>query len=309
MRLVYTSLILILVSLSSFGQGITILIDPGHGGSDPGHEAADKNLLPEKDLALKIAVKFGTYLSDKLDNVTVLYTRTDDRYPTLDERVEMANSKKVDYFISIHINGSPNTAIKGTESHVHSMSSKASVKLAREFENEFKTKGGRKSRGVKDSDDREHSLQVLKFTEMTSVLVECGFMTNPSEANYLNTTEGQDIIASALFRGMRNYLQETHKNISFTKKSGGESQNSAATGTSGEKKYSVQIMSSKEWLDTEKGGFKDLKHAVSRTQVAQTGYRYKYFSGSFSSKTEAVDYCNEVKKKGFPDSIVVERKN
>lgn len=303
MQLVYTFLVFVLLSFNSTGQGITILIDPGHGGSDPGHEAADKNLLPEKDLTLKIALKFGTYLSERLENVTVLYTRTDDRYPTLDERVNMANSKKVDYFISVHINGSPNTNIKGTESHVHSMGSKKSVKLARAFENEFKTRAGRKSRGVKDSDDREHSLQVLKFTEMTSVLVECGFMTNASEANYLNTSHGQDVIASALFRAMRGHLQETHKNISFTKKA------ATSTAASEDKTYSVQIMSSKEWLDTEKGGFKNLKHAVIRSQVAQTGYRYKYFSGSFSSKSEADDYCNEVKKKGFPDSIVVERKN
>lgn len=307
MQLVCASLVFIFLSFVSLGQGITILIDPGHGGSDPGHEAADKNLLPEKDLTLKIALKFGSYLSEKLENVTVLYTRTDDRYPTLDERVNMANSKNVDYFISVHINGSPNTAIKGTESHVHSMSSKASVKLAKAFENEFKTRAGRKSRGVKDSDDREHSLQVLKFTEMTSVLVECGFMTNVSEANYLNTTEGQDIIASALFRAMRSHLQDTHKNISFTKKApAGENPKPIA---STEKTYSVQIMSSKEWLDTEKGSFKGLKHNVSRTQVSQTGYRYKYFSGTFSSKAEADEYCNDVKKKGFPDSIVVERKN
>jgi N-acetylmuramoyl-L-alanine amidase len=308
MQFLYTGLVFIILSFGSFAQGITVLIDPGHGGSDPGHEAADKNLLPEKDLTLKIALKFGAYLSEKLENVTVLYTRTDDRYPTLDERVNMANSKKVDYFISVHINGSPNTNIKGTESHVHSMSSKASVKLARTFENEFKNRAGRKSRGVKDSDDREHSLQVLKFTQMTSVLVECGFMTNVSEANYLNTTQGQDVIASALFRAMRTHLQDTHKNISFTKKSGAASGNSKTAGSSGNT-YSVQIMSSKEWLDTEKGGFKNLKHAVSRTQVAQSGYRYKYFSGSFSSKAEAEEYCKEVKKKGFPDSIVVERKN
>lgn len=303
MQLVFTILVSLLLSLGSFGQGITILIDPGHGGSDPGHEAANKNLLPEKDLTLKIALKFGAYLSERLENVTVLYTRTDDRYPTLDERVNMANSKKVDYFISVHINGSPNTNIKGTESHVHSMSSKASVKLAKAFEDEFKTRAGRKSRGVKDSDDREHSLQVLKFTEMTSVLVECGFMTNVSEANYLNTTDGQDVIASALFRAMRSHLQATHKDISFTKKAGN------TTTASADKTFSVQIMSSKEWLDTEKGSFKHLKHAVSRSQVSQTGYRYKYFSGSFSSKSEAEEYCNEVKKNGFPDSIIVERTN
>lgn len=308
MQLVYTSLVFIFVSFVSFSQGVTVLIDPGHGGSDPGHEATDRNLPPEKDLTLKIALKFGAYLSEKLENVTVLYTRTDDRYPTLDERVEMANAKKVDYFISIHINGSPNPNIKGTESHVHSFTSHASVKLARAFENEFKGRAGRKSRGVKDSDDREHTLQVLKFTQMTSVLVECGFMTNKSEANYLNTSEGQDIIASALFRGMRTHLKEAHKNISFTKKEAEASKDSKSGKDSG-KTYSVQIMSSKEWLDTEKGGFKNLKHAVSRTQIAQTGYRYKYFSGSFATKSEAEQYCAEVRKKGFPDSIVVERKN
>jgi N-acetylmuramoyl-L-alanine amidase len=308
MQFLFTSLVFICLSVVSFGQGITILIDPGHGGSDPGHEAVDKNLLPEKDLTLKISLKFGAYLSERLSNVTILYTRTDDRYPTLDERVNMANSKNVDYFISVHVNGSPNTNIKGTESHVHSMNAKSSVKLARAFEDEFKGKAGRKSRGVKDSDDREHSLQVLKFTQMTSVLVECGFMTNVSEANYLNTTEGQDIIASALFRGMRTYLQENHPTISFIKKTVSDSKNVQVVNSS-EKSYSVQIMSSKEWMDTEKGGFKNLKHAVSRTQVSQTGYRYKYFSGNFSSKRDAEAYCAEVKKKGFPDSIVVERKN
>lgn len=308
MQFLYTSLVFMFMSFLSFGQGVTVLIDPGHGGSDPGHEATDKSLPSEKDLALKIALKFGSYLSEKLENVTVLYTRTDDTYPTLDERVEMANAKKVDYFISIHINGSPNANIKGTESHVHSFTARGSVKLARAFEEEFKTRAGRKSRGVKNSDDREHTLQVLKFTQMTSVLVECGFITNKSEANYLNTAQGQDIIASALFRGMRAHLQETHKDISFTKKAGATAKDASSDKDSG-KKYSVQIMSSKEWLDTEKGGFRNLKHTVSRTQVAQTGYRYKYFSGNFSSKSEAEAYCEEVRKKGFPDSIVVERKN
>ncbi|MBI3237873.1 MAG: N-acetylmuramoyl-L-alanine amidase [Flavobacteriia bacterium] len=212
-------LLLLILGWSAQGQTITILIDPGHGGSDPGHESLNSSHKSEKELNLIIAKKFGSYLSEKLSNVTVLYTRTDDTYPSLDDRVEMANSKKVDYFISIHCNGSPNTGIHGTESHVHSMTSRKSVKLAKQFEKEFGGKAGRKSRGVKDTDDREHTLQVLKFTEMTSVLVECGFLTNENEANYLNTTYGQDILASALFRGMRTFLQEEHPSIQFTKTS------------------------------------------------------------------------------------------
>lgn len=286
-------------------QTITIMIDPGHGGSDPGHLSANKNLLKEKDLNLLIAKKFGSYLTEKLANVKVVYTRTDDTYPSLDSRVEMANNQKVDYFISVHCNSSSSTSIKGTESHVHSMSSTKAVRLANIFETEFKTKAGRTSRGVKDSDDREHTLQVLKFTQMTSVLVECGFLTNVSEANFLNTTNGQDLIASALFRGMRTYLKEMHPGIKFEKSAG----TSVAASTSAAKNttttYTVQIMSSKEWMDTEKSPFTKLSKAVSRQQVSQTGYKYKYTSGVFTSMSEAEAYQKEVRSKGFSDAIVV----
>lgn len=289
---------------SAMAQTVTIMIDPGHGGSDPGHLSANANHLKEKDLNLLIAKKFGSYLTEKLANVKVLYTRTDDTYPTLDSRVDMANNQKVDYFISIHCNSSGSTATKGTESHVHTMSSKKSVRLANIFETEFKTKAGRTSRGVKDSDDREHSLQVLKFTEMTSVLVECGFLTNVSEANFLNTANGQDLIASALFRGMRTYLKEAHPTIKFEKTATTTTASSKGTSNSSSVTYTVQIMSSKEWMDTEKSPFTKLSKSVSRTQVSQSGYKYKYTSGSFTSKEEAQKYQKEVQSKGFKDAIV-----
>jgi N-acetylmuramoyl-L-alanine amidase len=286
-------------------QTITIMIDPGHGGSDPGHLSANEKHLQEKDLNLIIAQKFGGYLSSRLSNVKVIYTRTTDVYPSLDERVQLANNSNVDYFISIHCNGADNTKIAGTESHVHSMSSLKSVKLAKEFEKEFSTKAGRKSRGVKDTDDREHTLQVLKFTQMTSVLVECGFLTNPKEAAYLNTAEGQDIIASALFRGMRAYLKSAHPKIDFT---GGESTASGEkTGNSKAASYTVQIMSSKEELSTGDPRFKKLSKEVVREKVASTGYRYRYVSGRFPSKSDAQKYCNDVKKNGFPDAIVIKK--
>ncbi len=286
-------------------QTITIMIDPGHGGSDPGHLSANKNHLKEKDLNLLIAKKFGGYLTEKLTNVKVVYTRTDDTYPSLDSRVDMANNQRVDYFISVHCNSGPSTSTKGTESHVHTMSSSKSVRLANIFETEFKTKAGRTSRGVKDSDDREHTLQVLKFTQMTSVLVECGFLTNVSEANFLNTSSGQDLIASALFRGMRTYLKEAHPGIKFEKAASTVASNSVASTNSSSSIYTVQIMSSKEWMDTEKNPFTKLSKSVTRQQVSQTGYKYKYTSGTFSSKADAEAYQKDVKSKGFSDAIVV----
>jgi len=298
-------LFLIWSSLGS-AQIITIMIDPGHGGSDPGHLSANASHLKEKDLNLLIAKKFGEYLTTKLSNVKVVYTRTDDTYPTLDSRVDMANKQKVDYFISIHCNSSSNKSTKGTETHVHTMSSKKSVKLAKTFETEFKTKAGRTSRGVKDSDDREHTLQVLKFTEMTSVLVECGFLTNVSEANFLNTESGRDLIASALFRGMRTFLKESHPGVKF-EKSTTNSATAGSSSTSSGSIYTVQIMSSKDWMDTEKSPFTKLTKTVAREQVAQTGYKYRYTSGSFTSKEDAEKYQKEVRTLGFPDAIVIKK--
>jgi N-acetylmuramoyl-L-alanine amidase len=220
----------------------------------------------------------------------------------------MANSKKVDYFISIHCNANANKNIHGTESHVHDMGATKSVKLAREFEKELSTKAGRKSRGVKDSDDREHTLQVLKFTQMTSVLVECGFLTNAKEAAYLNTSSGQDVIASALYRAMKAYLIKAHPAIAFTKSSKATTptENNATTKpTTSDKKYAIQIMSSKEWLDTEKGAFKSLDKPVVREQVAQSGYKYRYYVQGFTSKSEAEKYLQIVRKKGFPDAMII----
>lgn len=304
MRYLYILLFFCLKITTAWSQKVTVMIDPGHGGSDPGHESVNKNHLPEKDLNLIIAKKVGDYLSSKVENVSVIYTRTSDVYLSLDQRVELANSKKVDYFISIHCNGNPDTKINGTETHVHSMSSKKSVKLAREIEKDFRTKAGRKSRGVKDTDDREHTLQVLKFTEMTSVLIECGFLTNPTEAAYLNTANGQDIIASAIYRGIKKHLQSGQDNKTSETNTTKQTSTENTTTTT----WTVQIMSSKEWMDTEKGNFTQLSEPVRREQVAQSGYKYIYYSGSFTSVEAAKKYREEAKKKGFTDAIVVQKK-
>lgn len=309
MRYVGIILLFWLTNSLSFGQTITVMIDPGHGGSDPGHEAISSGQMDEKDLNLLIAKKFGNYLSTRLSHVKVIYTRTDDSFISLDDRVEMANSKNVDYFISVHCNGSENANIHGTESHVHNHGASKSVKLAKIFEKEFSSRAGRKSRGVKTTEDREHSLQVLKFTEMTSVLVECGFVTNSTEAAYLNTDNGQDVLASALFRGLRTYLQEQHPTIAFTEAvtTGGITAEASGTNAS-ESSYTVQIMSSKEPIDTGSDSFKKLEKPVVREKIAESGYKYRYITGTFTSKEAANTYRDEVRKQGFPDAIVVTKK-
>ena len=79
-----------------------IMIDAGHGGKDPGNLGTKRYSTTEKDISLKVAVKLGKYIKDKIPGVKVIYSRTTDTYPTLKERTEKANKEKVDLFISIH---------------------------------------------------------------------------------------------------------------------------------------------------------------------------------------------------------------
>ena len=104
MRIILAFYFLIFLSNVNLGQSgkIKLVIDPGHGGSDPGYVSNFKNHLSEKDLNLLIAKKLGGYISENLQNIEIIYTRNDDSFPSLDERVELANTENADYFISIH---------------------------------------------------------------------------------------------------------------------------------------------------------------------------------------------------------------
>jgi N-acetylmuramoyl-L-alanine amidase len=78
-----------------------VCIDPGHGGKDPGCHG---DLVKEKDICLSVALKFGKYIETNYPEIKVVYTRTTDVFPTLNERAEIANKNKADIFISIHCN-------------------------------------------------------------------------------------------------------------------------------------------------------------------------------------------------------------
>lgn len=306
-------LILALILASTFPQTlwsqkreVVIVIDPGHGGQDPGHLAVGSVGLPEKDLNLKISLFLGGYIEKYLQNVKVIYTRTTDVYPSLDERVNKANSSGADYFISVHCNGNDREAVHGTESHVHSMSLSKSVAFAQEIERQFSGRAGRKSRGVKDENDLQHSLQVLKFTDMTSVLVECGFLTHSGDRDFLNTTYGQEIIASAIFRAFRTTIVKEYPQISFVRAqpaNNGSGQVAAAVGG-----YAIQIASSKEPMDTNDSWFKKLQMPVIRQQLNTTSvYKYIYLVGEYASRQEAKEALLKIQAQGYKDAIVVKK--
>ncbi len=94
-------------SLSAKGKKVNkIVLDAGHGGKDFGARGAISN---EKDITLAVTLKLGKLLSDSMRNMQVIYTRTEDVYPSLVERHELANKSNADLFIAIHVNSTPYT--------------------------------------------------------------------------------------------------------------------------------------------------------------------------------------------------------
>lgn len=97
-----------------FGSLNTVVIDAGHGGKDKGCLGASSY---EKDIALAISLKLGTYLKEKFENLNVIYTRKEDIFLELDERAAIANRNRADLFICIHANAASASAY-GTETFV-----------------------------------------------------------------------------------------------------------------------------------------------------------------------------------------------
>lgn len=234
----------------------TIVIDPGHGGKDPGAQAYG---IKEKDIVLDVAKKLGGYLEEKLD-VRVVYTRTDDRFIELNDRGHIANEAGGKLFISLHANASRARSAHGTETFflgphkseaarrvmerenrvvnlesnpeqyeafdeealvrytlTQSAYMRQSERLAGLVEQQFRERVHRKSRGVKQA-----GLIVLWSASMPAVLVELGFLSNRSEARFMASEQGRIYLASAIFRAVRAYKAEYEKGMNLARIGGGE---------------------------------------------------------------------------------------
>lgn len=293
-RTLKLSIILIFYSLTLFSQSnpILIVIDPGHGGKDPGNLATSDSYYNEKNLNLMIALKLGEYLTDNLDNVEVVYTRQADIFVDLDDRVDLANQNNADYFISIHCNYSPKPHVNGTSTHIHSTDLKASYELAQSIENDFVTRAKRNSLGVFDANKRGRNLYVVQHTKMPSVLIECGFMSNTKEEKYLNSSEGQAYIASAIYRGVKKFIQNNHTVV--------DDRSTV---------YRVQISASKNPIYLNSHEFQKLDLRVEEYVFENQNYKYKYYVGWEYDLQSAKDIMYEVQKLGFPDAFIVKFDN
>jgi len=166
----------------------TVVIDPGHGGQDPGAAASG---MKEKDLNLEISRELMRLLRD--EKIPALLTRGDDSFLSLEQRCEAADNSKAARFLSVHCNASENQSAEGIEVF-HAPDSEAGKKFAQSLHQEL-SKLGRVDRGVKPA-----GYYVLKHTRMPASLVECGFITNREEAVWIK--EHIVEIARALAQGI-----------------------------------------------------------------------------------------------------------
>ncbi|WP_090091114.1 N-acetylmuramoyl-L-alanine amidase [Clostridium uliginosum] len=189
-----------------------IVIDPGHnfGGDDGAYATHDRVTYIERDLNMQLGVKLKSDLESK--GYTVMMTRNEtDREtlavtPSLTKRVNLANDIGADFFVSLHHNSADAASANGIETFYSSKSqdenfggaysdSKISISksMATNITNNICNKAGFTNRGGKDS-----GLFVCRNTKMPSVLVECGFITNPSEAIKCTDSSSQEIVTSAI---------------------------------------------------------------------------------------------------------------
>lgn len=180
-----------------------------------------------------------------------------------------------------------------------------STDLASKIQSQFKNRAGRIDRGVK-----QDVFWVIYMTSMPSVLVETGFITNPDEEKYLVSDEGQDLIASAIYRATRDYINEIDKKTNIS--TSNEKEQIAEPDSSGsdtiqvvdDLKFMIQIATSTEKKRLLPENFKGIKDVVELSSLNL----FRYAAGSFSNYSQAAEFRKKLEVV-YPDAFVIAVKN
>lgn len=226
-------------------QRLTIMLDPGHGGKDPG--ALGRGGAREKDVVLSLTRRLARKLRARLA-VDVLFTRASDTFIPLEERTARANAAGADLFISVHANASKNPKTRGIETYylnntndrasrrlasfengfqqaaadlqikadlsnilsdlIQSGKEEESIALARHLQNALVAQARKKNPGVRNIGVKKGPFYVLVGAHMPCVLVEAGFLTNKTERRLLLSRAYQEDLAEGLYRGIAQFLRK-----------------------------------------------------------------------------------------------------
>lgn len=315
------------------------MIDPGHGGHDPGNIG---NGYREKKIVLNVSLALGAEL-EKDKNIKVYYTRKKDVFVDLWKRGEMANKVNADLFISIHCNAHSSSA-NGTESFVLGLGGNkknfevakrenAVIKLEKNYKERYKgfdpdspesilglslmqeenldkslalaasiQKNFRTILNRKDRGVKQQRFVVLYQTYMPSVLVELGFLTNRNEGRYLNSKNGQQKLAKALATAIKKYVEQLRLNTVKVDDEIIDTVEVKEEKVPVEKNvvFKIQIASSKKRIKTRSYNFKGLKD-VERVKV---GKYYKYYYGITSDYEKVKASLKLAKKKGYSSAFI-----
>jgi N-acetylmuramoyl-L-alanine amidase len=223
----------------------TVIIDPGHGGKDPGaHGAYSK----EKNIALVISKKLRKALNEQMPSLHVVMTRTTDEFIELHRRDEIASEHKGDLFISIHCNSMPQkvTSEHGVlvlvygyhrkDEQLEALRENASIFIEKDYQKKYSGYGQndaintivlsnfqqkyrkecirfadlvndelKNAAGRFSHGVKEQGVLVLQQSAMPAVLVETGFINNRKDEAYLNSAKGQAAIVKAIVRAIKRY--------------------------------------------------------------------------------------------------------
>ncbi len=278
----------------------TIVIDPGHGGKDPGAIVGNAR---EKDIVLSIAMNLGKLIKERLPEVKVVYTRSTDVFIPLFERSVIANKNNADLFISIHANYCNTPSVKGTETYVLGLHRTEdnlnvakkensvillekdyttryegfnpnlsesyilfeliqnthidqSVLFAGILQDYFKEHAQRANRDV-----RQAGFLVLRETAMPGVLIETGYLSNLSEANYLMTKSGRETLALSIFNSFQSYKEKYDSRLNLA--SNDQKTNKKEADTAIAANLPVEIVNEVEPQQTE-GKEKKIKDSIDK---------------------------------------------
>jgi N-acetylmuramoyl-L-alanine amidase len=214
-----------------------IIIDPGHGGKDPG--AIGPRGEKEKDITLAVSKELAARLHE--DGFETLLTRRGDTFIPLEERSAFANKKKADLFISVHVNANEKVSLRGVETYFLNLTTDASALKVADRENAIASKSmsdlqfiikdltlnarinessrfassiqksiisslGKAGHSNKDHGVKQAPFYVLMGAQMPSILIETGFITNATESKLLQNKSYQNSIIKGIISGINLYV-------------------------------------------------------------------------------------------------------
>jgi N-acetylmuramoyl-L-alanine amidase len=224
----------------------TIVIDPGHGGKDPGAIGAKK--VYEKDIVLDVGLKLGDLIKKNIPGVKVIFTRKDDRFIELKRRTQIANENNAKVFISIHVNSNRKKNINGFETYIlgpekgesakevvlkenavinfedassqkeyqgintilATMAQSAFMRQSEHLASLIQDEMTNKLRAInmKNRGVKQAPFWVMVGASMPAVLSEIGFITNAYESRILKTGSYQQKIAEGIYNGLRRFKKD-----------------------------------------------------------------------------------------------------